>query len=811
MASRARRAARPLGVLASLCVAAALLPASGATAAEGDELTIFGINDFHGRTTSTAEDLACTLETERAGAADSVFISSGDNIGASEFSSYLQEDQPTIEYLNALELDASALGNHEFDKGADDLTGRVMGQADFPYLGANVLKADGTPFTGKAYEIITTGGGKKVAVVGAVTQSTPSLVSPGGVKGLTFTDPVAAVNQTIADLKASGVDYDLIVVSYHDGGSSDATLGTAPADAGSGLLNRIVTETSSDADAIFTAHTHRTYAYEAPKPDGNGTRPIIQTGSYGENLGAVTLVEGADGGFSLADGGLRMIPTGGMASGDTGETCAQFPRYNAAVKIATAAQDKATEAARVPVGTVNADITTAFNASKAEYVNGVWTRIGTDTAKRGDDRAASSALSNLVADSMVWSLSQDDYAGKPADLGVMLPGSVREDLLHAPRASEGDGVVTYGEANDVVPFLNPVVTVDLTGAQLFTMLEQQWQRDADGNVPSRSYLQLGLSSNVDYTFDASAPEGERITSITIDGKPVEEDAVYTVAVQGFLAEGGDNFHVFLDGANVTDTGYLDRDSWIDFLKNNQNLEPDFSQRGVGVTVQPNPDGSMPAGTQADPWTLRITNLHSTSLGAPMITGVVVSIDGHEYRGDYVQGEDGQWYADVTIWAPDASEEGQHELLITALPDTGTAVGYPVVIQASDGSSTIEPGPGQPADPGGPSAPSAPEQPGSGSGSGSDAGTGSDGANAPGAGPDTPGEASAPGAGSRPDAPGGANAPGTGNRPTTQPDAATPGLLPRTGLDIAPYAAVTIVLLSVGVAAVMVARRLRDRA
>ena len=101
---------------------------------------------------------------------------------------------------------------------------------------------------------------------------------------------------------------------------------------------------------------------------------------------------------------------------------------------------------------------------------------------------------------------EDTPAG--ADIGVTNPGGLRTDLLYAGTGGTNtDGVITYAEANSVLPFANTLATVTLSGASFKKVLEQQWQRNADGTVPSRAYLQLGLSKNVHYTFDSTLTRG----------------------------------------------------------------------------------------------------------------------------------------------------------------------------------------------------------------------------------------------------------------------------------------------------------------
>ena len=111
-----------------------------AEAPAGTQIQLLGITDFHGRLDSTGANVASVVERERAAHADigTALLSTGDNIGASTYESSSQQDTPTLEFLNAIGLDATATGNHEYDRGIDDLTGRVSDTADFPHLAANV-------------------------------------------------------------------------------------------------------------------------------------------------------------------------------------------------------------------------------------------------------------------------------------------------------------------------------------------------------------------------------------------------------------------------------------------------------------------------------------------------------------------------------------------------------------------------------------------------------------------------------------------------------------------------------------------------
>ena len=171
--------------------------------------------------------------------------------------------------------------------------------ARWKYLGANVyLKGTQTPALPE-YEILDVSG-VRVGVIGAVTEETPSLVSPAGVTALDFGDPVAAVNRVAGQLTdgdpANG-EAEVLVAEYHEGageGSPDgATLEEAVA--AGGAFAAIVIETSPTVAAIFTGHTHQQYAWDGPVPGQPGrTRPILQTGSYGENVGKIVLTVDRD-------------------------------------------------------------------------------------------------------------------------------------------------------------------------------------------------------------------------------------------------------------------------------------------------------------------------------------------------------------------------------------------------------------------------------------------------------------------------------------------------------------------------------------
>ena len=627
------------------------------------ELNFLGINDFHGRIDSNTVFFAGTIEKLRAAAAPgaTAFLSAGDNIGASLFASAVAKDQPTIDVLNALELRTSAVGNHEFDGGCADLRDRVIAggsNAKFPYLGANVYKKGTTEPVLPEYTVLDMNG-VKVAVIGTVTQEVPSLVTPAGIADLEFGDAVDAINRVAAKIKAEKLA-DVIIVENHDGAGSGAPEGSTLAQevAAGGPFAKMVTEVTPDVAAIFNGHTHKQYSWDAPVPGVEGkTRPIVQTGNYGEFIGQIQLTIDTK---TMSVTGYKAGNVKRTTSTDqpAADLVAKYPRVAAVKTIVDKALADAAVVGNQPVGKVTADITTAFTPA-------------TDTTPASrDDRGSESTLGNLVADSLVDSLKAPELGG--AEIGVVNPGGLRNELYYAP-----DGTITYAEANAVLPFVNNLWTTSLTGEQFKTLLEQQWQTNPDGTVPSRAYQQLGLSKNVNYTYDAARAAGDRITSIRVNGALIDPAKSYRIGTFSFLATGGDNFRIFKSGTDTKDSGLVDRDAWIKYLQAHNPVSPDFARRSVAVV---NTTAAEVKG--GDAISLAVSKLDLTSLGSPVNTSLraeFTDAKGTVTSLGTVPVSAGA--ATVDVMVPAGAAAGTGTLVLTAV-ESGTVVKASVLVAAS---------------------------------------------------------------------------------------------------------------------------------
>ena len=244
-----------------------------------------------------------------------------------------------------------------------------------------------------------------------------------------------------------------------------------------------------------------------------------------------------------------------------------------------------------PLTSVLADITTAY--SGGEYVDGSYVGPGPEQTTGRDDPSGESTLGNLVANFLVTTLSAPELGG--AGIGVINPGTLDGELLLEP-----DGVITDAEAAAVLPDTGTLRTLSLTGAQFTALLEEQWR-------PDGSFLALGLSENVTYTYDSAASPGERVTSVTIDDTAVDPAATYRIGTTGYLVSGGDGFDVLAQGADVQDTGLPAQQAWLDNLGSRYGLEANYARQGVEINDLPT---TVPAGGTLD---FMVSKLDLTSL------------------------------------------------------------------------------------------------------------------------------------------------------------------------------------------------------
>ncbi|XCM31298.1 bifunctional metallophosphatase/5'-nucleotidase [Streptomyces parvus] len=474
------------------------------------------------------EYLATSLRTARKGNPYSVTAAGGDMVGASPLLSGLFHDEPTIEALNKLDLDVTAVGNHEFDEGATELArlqnggchpvegcyekGKKFKGADFPYLAANVTKEKtGKPLL-KPYTVWKKKG-VKIGFIGVTLEGTPDIVTANGVKGLKFHDEVETINKYARELDRKGVKS--IVALIHEGGAPASTSYNYDCDspgAGDGISGPIVDIAKGitpKVDALVTGHTHQAYVCTVPDPSGK-PRMVTSASSFGKLYTDTTL-------------------TYDRRTNDIVRTSVKSANH-----VVTRDQPKAPDMTR---------LIDRWNKLAAPIANKPQGWISADINGRGST-APEKPLGNVIADAQLEGLSPADKGG--AEVAFMNPGGIRADLVHKASGSEGDGVVTYGEAFTVQPFTNMMNVVDLTGAQLVTALQQQV---SGPNEASPKILQV--SRGLTYTLDLTKSGADRVVADTIklNGEAIDPARTYRVAMNEFLAGGGDGFPALGQGTN----------------------------------------------------------------------------------------------------------------------------------------------------------------------------------------------------------------------------------------------------------------------
>ncbi|MFB8760254.1 bifunctional metallophosphatase/5'-nucleotidase [Streptomyces sp. NPDC059852] len=469
------------------------------------------------------EYLATHLRQARAGKKYSVTAAGGDMVGASPLISGLFHDEPTIEALNKLKLDVTSVGNHEFDEGSKELARLQNGGchptdgcyadekfkgADFPYLAANVLnEKSGKPIL-KPYWVWKKKD-VKIGFIGVTLENTPGVVSAEGVKGLKFKDEVETINKYAKELQRQGVKS--IVALIHEGGFPASTSYNYDCDSGSagsgvsGPIVDIAKNVSPSVDALVTGHTHNAYVCTIPDPSGK-PRMVTSASSFGRLYTDTTL-------------------TYDRHTGDIARTSVKSANHVVSRDVTKAPDMTAliskwnTLAAPIgnrPIGYISADITTA----------------GTE-----------SPLGDLIADAQ---LAYGKELDPETDLALMNPGGIRAPLTYAAKGAEGDGVVTYAEGFTVQPFSNTVNLQSLTGAQLIQVLKEQV---SGTNAASPKILQI--SAGLTYTLDLTKSGADRVVtdSIKLNGAAIDPAATYRVAMNNFLAGGGDGFTTLGQGTN----------------------------------------------------------------------------------------------------------------------------------------------------------------------------------------------------------------------------------------------------------------------
>ena len=559
-----KKSVRLFSLVAALILLISVVGAAGAKSSGTVAVQILALNDFHGNLLPPSgssgrvgtvdaggvEYLATHINNLRALNPNTVVVSAGDMIGASPLLSALFHDEPTIEAFNLIGLDFNAVGNHEFDEGVYELIrmqeggchpvdgcldGDDFAGADFRFLAANVTwKKNDKPIF-PAYKTRSFNG-INIAFIGMTLEGTPSIVTPSGISELNFKDEADTVNALIPELKRKGIE--TIVVLIHEGGSQNPPPGAINACVNmSGPILDIVNRFDDEVDIVISGHTHLPYNCEI---DGKLVTSAFSFGRLVTKIDVTIDKTTRDVVSRVADNRIvtRDVPKANLLT-------ALIDKYNSI----------AAPLANRVIGSITADITRTNNA------------------------AGESALGDVIADAQLEATNDPGFG--EAVVAFMNPGGIRADLTYVSSpAGEGDGNVTYGEMFTVQPFGNSMVTMTLTGAQIETLLEQQF---VGCGIQNATRI-LQVSNGFTYSWSASAPACNKVDPFTIqiNGVTLDPNATYRVTVNSFLADGGDNFTVLKDGTDRLG-GEVDTDAFEKYFQAHSPVAPGPQNR---ITLLP---------------------------------------------------------------------------------------------------------------------------------------------------------------------------------------------------------------------------------
>ena len=487
------------------------------------EVAILGISDFHGQLTplsastdSFTDDqsfapsagvggaafLKPWFELYRADAPGVVLtVTGGDEVGATPPVSSFFEDLPTIEIMNMMGVSADGLGNHNFDRGLDHLTGNLIPAAQFPYLSVNLVDEEGNIAPEWSPSATFEIDGATVALIGFSNTDIPNLTFPGATGPYQPIDPIQPINDEAARLRAEGAD--AVVVLGHSGATGgDLTNPTGPAvDIADGV---------EGVDALVADHTDQ---------------QVLSTRSNG-----VLLVENRSKGVVFTR--LRLVID--VNSGSVVYKTADFHQpWTAGI-------------------TPDPEIQTRLDELNTELqpILGTQIAVSSVAVPRADNcgtpngRTCESLVGDVVTDAM-----RVTYG---ADVALTNSGGLRADLT-CPAEDQPDdfcggdlpaNAITRGTVLNVLPFGNVVSTVEISGAELLAMLEH-----GIGAMPevAGAFPQV---SGICFTYDITATPGSRVTSVvrqaedgscTSEALDLTESSTYLLATNDFVAAGGDGY------------------------------------------------------------------------------------------------------------------------------------------------------------------------------------------------------------------------------------------------------------------------------
>lgn len=505
----------------TLSVASTGLTQVVSAATSGDKVfDLVEVTDFHGTLLDSSTPphqvgavLADRIGKVEAGNPNRTLVLGGGDLYQGSAVSNMLKGVPVQQEMTKIGMEVTALGNHEFDWGLDTITNTTMKGASYSIVCANLY--DKT--TGKRkfdpYKIITKDG-VKIAVIGAITNETPTIVLPAYTANYKFTDVATEINDVAKQIKDNKLA-DVTIALIHEGDNGDNATGPI-----FDIANKL-----TNVNAVFAGHSHT----EVHATASQSKLPIYIGKSNGKGYIDVKMTVSADGKVSFP----APSKSDYIALDNTDGYLAANPVVNKEVK------------------TLIDNANTQVLPITGEVIGQTSKALTRDQIKTGGGSYGESYLGDWASDAVRAKIG--------ADVGVANNGGLRCDIPA--------GKITVGSMWQFMPFDNTIYSLTLTKAQLIKVLEQAV---ADGGKG----IQV---SGIKFTYDPSKPSMSRIVDVMRDnGVAINDGEKLKVAVPDFVATGGDGFTAFLEAGGKdtkNDTHILARDAFIDNIKANKAKDP----------------------------------------------------------------------------------------------------------------------------------------------------------------------------------------------------------------------------------------------
>ena len=443
------------------------------------------------------------IEAQRAQNPDTLVIDGGDFSMGTLIQTVFETQAAELRMLGYLGCDVTTLGNHEFDyrsKGlanmltsaqasGDAVPAMVVCNVDWDTMEAEGLTEgqqrlkDAFAAYGVSDYIVLEKGDVDIAVVGVFGKDALACAPTCELK---FEDPIEAVKQTVADIKANE-NVDMIVCVSHSGTWEDESKSE----------DELLAKAVPDLDLILSGHTHT----EIEEPIQHGSTYVVSCGEYGKNLGELTLTQQADGRWAMSAYELIPITSDIAVHAATQQTIDSF------------------------MDTVDTDYLARFGYTKDQVL--AENDIVFSTQKDLENIHEEHNLGDIIADAYVYAVENAaGYDGVPVDLAVVPSGTVRDTYARGDITVEQVfNSFSLGIGADGVPGY-PLISVYLTGREIRTAAE------IDASVSDFMTTARLYCSGLNFTYNPHRLLLNKVTDVCLedDGQRValEDDKLYRI-------------------------------------------------------------------------------------------------------------------------------------------------------------------------------------------------------------------------------------------------------------------------------------------